>query len=450
MGKDDYMRESVEIASETGDKGPEQLSLPRRLFSVESNMDRQHEKICARRKDMSVTRDNKDDENVDVETYFAPAVRASREMLRKEIEIISQNPVIDMVMDVIGGLVAILNEHRQIIAINKTLLKTLGIDDVEEALGLRLGEAIQCIHAHENPGGCGTSRYCSTCGAAIAIVTSLAHDSNETRTCEVAVERDGKKMDLCFQVRCLPLSFRGERFLLLFLQDITLQQQRAALERAFFHDINNTIGGLVLSTQLLEYQDGKDKASDLIKRVQQLSVQLGKEVEIQSVLSQEDTHTYQVVPQKVSVREVLQEMQRIFAHHPASTDKTLDSRAIRPDVHLVTDISLLRRILMNMLVNAFEATAPGGKVWLWAEPSEERVTFCVWNRAMIPEDIALRVFQRNFSTKSEPGRGMGTYIMKLFGETYLGGEVSFTTSEARGTVFRLCLPKKLPEVSSAV
>jgi hypothetical protein len=35
-------------------------------------------------------------------------------------------------------------------------------------------------------------------------------------------------------------------------------------------------------------------------------------------------------------------------------------------------------------------------------------TFCVWNQEVIPEDIALRIFQRNNSTKKESGRGMGT------------------------------------------
>jgi hypothetical protein len=32
--------------------------------------------------------------------------------------------------------------------------------------------------------------------------------------------------------------------------------------------------------------------------------------------------------------------------------------------------------------------------------------------------------------------------MKLFGETYLGGEVDFVSSEAKGTTFHLRLPKK--------
>ena len=53
----------------------------------------------------------------------------------------------------------------------------------------------------------------------------------------------------------------------------------------------------------------------------------------------------------------------------------------------------------------------------------------------------MRIFQRYYSTKGEPGRGLGTYSMKLFGEQYLGGEVRFDTSESEGTVFSLRLPR---------
>jgi sensor histidine kinase regulating citrate/malate metabolism len=64
----------------------------------------------------------------------------------------------------------------------------------------------------------------------------------------------------------------------------------------------------------------------------------------------------------------------------------------------------------------------------------------VWNHQSIPEDIARRVFQRNFSTKEEAGRGVGTYSMKLLGEQILGGRVRFSTSPEEGTVFSFSLP----------
>ncbi len=381
-------------------------------------------------------------EQADVETHFAPAARASDEVLRRAIQSISHNPVIDTLMNVVGGLLAVLNEQRQILAINDTLLEALGIDDADEVLGLRPGKAIRCIHAHEQPGGCGTSQYCVTCGAAIAIVVSLANNVPEQKTCIATVERNGAQIDLCFQVRCSPITFEGQRFLLLFLRDTTVQQQRAALERAFFHDINNLIGALVLNSQLLGLQRDGHRMLVLTRRIKKLASRLAKEVEIQRALSHKGTLTYQVTLESISVTEVLQEIQETFARHPVATDKELGLSSPPTGLHLFTDASLLRRILINMLMNAFEATAAGGQVKLWLEQTDDTVTFLVWNAQAIPGPVTLRIFQRNFSTKAGTGRGLGTYTMKLFGETYLGGTVDFTTSQKDGTVFRLRLPKE--------
>jgi signal transduction histidine kinase len=69
------------------------------------------------------------------------------------------------------------------------------------------------------------------------------------------------------------------------------------------------------------------------------------------------------------------------------------------------------------------------------------VTFSVWNRAAIAPEVRPRIFQRNFSSKGESGRGLGTYSVKLLGETLLGAQVDFTTSAAAGTEFRVRLPR---------
>jgi signal transduction histidine kinase len=106
---------------------------------------------------------------------------------------------------------------------------------------------------------------------------------------------------------------------------------------------------------------------------------------------------------------------------------------------LVTDPHLVDRILVNMVTNALEATAPDGEVRVFVELGGNSVTFSVWNRRHIPEEHALRIFSRNFTTKDGLGHGLGTYSMKLFGEKVLGGMVDFSTSEDEGTTFRLTL-----------
>ena len=156
-----------------------------------------------------------------MDTYFAPAERAGEKELAAEIKKVNKNPVMSGLLHSISGLLAVLDEHRQIIAINDLFLKNLGIEDPAEALGLRPGEALQCVHAHEKPAGCGTTRFCSTCGAAIAIVASLSQDKPVERICALGANRGGRTVDIALLVKSQPIKIDEKRFLLLFLQDIT-------------------------------------------------------------------------------------------------------------------------------------------------------------------------------------------------------------------------------------
>ena len=376
-------------------------------------------------------------------THFAPARRAGPEGLHRNIEVVSRHPMTSGILEAVYGLLAVLNEQRQIVALNDSLLATLGIKDAERVLGLRPGEAIECIHAQEEPGGCGTSSFCSTCGAAIAIVTALGTDRPVERECAIAAERDGKQVDCYFVVRCCPLDVEGERFLLLFLRDISAEQQRAALERVFYHDVSGLAENLLVRSKLLSTRQHGDKTQKLVDQIEDLASRLAKEVRIQKAIVRGPSD-YEVKVRPIALDRILCDLQQVISSHPAAAGKTLDFPPGLADLQLSTDDYLLERVLRNMVTNALEATTEGGEVRLWIEDAEDAVVFCVWNRQCIPEDIARRVFQRNFSTKEGGGRGLGTYAMRLLGETFLQGKVSFTTSEAEGTVFRLWLPKNPP------
>jgi len=194
-----------------------------------------------------------------METWFASPERDSNDVLNIEIENTANNPLVDGVLHAVSGLVAVLNEHRQIVALNHSFLDMLGIKDPHKVLGLRPGEAIGCIHAHEMEGGCGTSQYCSTCGAAIAIVTSLRDNIPQERICAATVEHDGEQKDICLRVRAFPILIDGRKFLLLFIQDVTQQQQWMAMERVFFHDITNLLTGLIGASELQFTMAGQDE-----------------------------------------------------------------------------------------------------------------------------------------------------------------------------------------------
>jgi signal transduction histidine kinase len=373
-----------------------------------------------------------------MKTYYAPAERATPAELQKAIETAINNPVINELMNIVSGLLAVLNEQRQILAVNDCLLQTLGIKDVSQVLGLRPGEAVNCIHAHDMPGGCGTSEFCSTCGAVMVMVKSLELNSPVENTCAITIDKLGEKEDIYFLVRSSPLTFQGTRLLLFFFQNITNQQKWAQIERLFFHDINNIITPLLGASELLTYEANRE-TQDLAQIIYQLSLRLTGEVSMQKYLSTKKNIDYQPILQQVSVTQIFKNINDMFVNHPSAKHKLFTLPESLPNLSFNTDLSLLIRVINNMLINAFEASDEGDEVKVSLDLSSGNITFLIWNRQAIPPDIAKRIFQRNFSTKADIGRGLGTFSMKLFGEEFLGAKVNFKSSESEGTVFSLSL-----------
>jgi signal transduction histidine kinase len=110
---------------------------------------------------------------------------------------------------------------------------------------------------------------------------------------------------------------------------------------------------------------------------------------------------------------------------------------------MVTDRRLLARVLTNLVKNAVEASSPGERVSLNCAEDDGKVVFTVHNPGVMKPEVRAQVFQHAFSTKG-PGRGLGTYSVKLLTERYLEGEVGFVSTEAAGTTFHVALPVTHP------
>ena len=130
-------------------------------------------------------------------TYFAVPDRLDEKGIHKEIKELSNNPLVDEILRLVPGVVAVLNEFRQVIAVNNFLLRKLNIRDQQEVLGLRPGEILGCINAFDAPSGCGTGRQCASCGAAIAIVTALADFREISRDCIIQSKQNATESNIC-------------------------------------------------------------------------------------------------------------------------------------------------------------------------------------------------------------------------------------------------------------
>jgi signal transduction histidine kinase len=367
-------------------------------------------------------------------TGFAPAERAAAAEVQKQGDQLRDMPLLRQFIDASPEILVVLNDCRQVVYSNRALLDLLGVKCEEDLCGLRPGEVLHCVHANENEAGCGTTEFCSTCGAVRAILDGLAGNES-VQECRIGVE-SGDSLDL--RVRATPLKLADQQFVVLAVVDISNEKRRQALERIFFHDILNTAGGVNGYAYLLTMgaAEDLDKMADSVYR---LSNRLIDEIKGQRELLAAESN--ELRPELVSVDSlpVLHEVAELYRQHQVAEGREVVVDPASESVRFPSDRALLTRVVGNMTKNALEASPEGGRVTLSCRRDGDHCLFEVHNPSFMPRHVQLQIFQRSYSTKGA-GRGLGTYSMKLLSERYLGGGVSFESNEDTGTVFRARYP----------
>ena len=99
----------------------------------------------------------------------------------------------------------------------------------------------------------------------------------------------------------------------------------------------------------------------------------------------------------------------------------------------------LRQVLLNLALNAIEASEAGGTVRLLAAPCESGVAIAVEDEGPgVPDALRARLFEPFFSTKSRAG-GLGLAITRRLVEE-AGGAIEIQDRTPRGARFRVTLP----------
>jgi len=371
-----------------------------------------------------------------IPTAFAPAERVSPEELARQARLFTSKDVLGLLPDRMPCALAVLNGHRQIVFANQRLVSLLSPErEGESIIGIRLGEALDCTHGFESPGGCGTTEACSVCGAARAILTGQS-GQGDVEECRIIRRHNSEALEL--RIWTVPVVVQGERFTVCSALDIGHEKRRQALEHIFLHDIYNVAYGLSWYADFLR-KGTPDKVEEYADTIHRLSGELIDEIDAQRVLLRAESGDLLLKPEPVASLQVLQDAIRLYRRHPAAHDRELrlDEKAV--DVPVVSDKTLLMRVLCNMIKNALEACRARQTVTVGCAASDAKIEFWVHNPGVMAREVQLQVFQRSFSTKGR-GRGFGTYSIKLLTERYLQGSVSFTSTPDRGTVFTARYP----------
>lgn len=376
-------------------------------------------------------------DNTQRNSDFATADRSDEHQILAEHQSVLQAAFVQSLINSMQDLVLILNEHRQIVSVNSSLLEALGLKEPASLLGKRPGEALGCTHASAAPGGCGTAEVCSVCGAVLTILASQADHTQVTGDCRITLEKNGgTALDL--SVMASPLDIDGHSFTIFTLRDVSANHRRQVLERVFFHDILNTAGGIRGIASLLIEELPETKELEFKHWMVGLSDTLIEDINHQRRLMAAERGDYQPVMETINLQELLQELSCLYEHHERTPNRTTRLRE-QTACTVTTDRAILRRIVGNMIINALEASPSDSTILIGARQDGNRVRIEVTNSGEIPREIQLQLFKRSFSTKGTSGRGIGTYSMKLFGERYLGGQVGFSSANGQ-TTFYIDLP----------
>ncbi len=201
------------------------------------------------------------------------------------------------------------------------------------------------------------------------------------------------------------------------------------------HEIRNPLVSIKTFLHLLDEDAGEDAefrgiAIDELRRIERLL-----EVVMQHARPPSARSSEAIGELEPALRSVVQLATLRAASRGLSVELSIDPET--PPARIAPDA--LRQVLLNLTLNAIEASERGGVVRLVATAHEGGVSIAVEDEGPgIPEALRARLFEPFFSTKSRAG-GLGLAITRKLVEE-VGGTIEIEARAPSGTRFRVTLP----------
>jgi PAS domain S-box-containing protein len=205
------------------------------------------------------------------------------------------------------------------------------------------------------------------------------------------------------------------------------------------HDIRNPLqaiaGDLYLidnDVATLEDNETKKSLQESVISIQDNLLYIAKIVED----LQDYAKAQKPILEKVEIDKVIEAVMQLINISP-NLQVIIDIQQGLPKI--VTDFSIMKRVLSNLVNNAVQAMPNGGQLTIKAYYNGAQVFFSVEDTGSgIPDEVKPKLFEPMFTTKAK-GQGLGLAVVKRFVEA-LNGSITFESTVGKGTKFIIQLP----------
>jgi len=285
----------------------------------------------------------------------------------------------------------------------------------------------------------------------VGFVRAQRHESEglqvEVEHLQAAVGQREKERDQAMQELFLRFSEDGKlnREKSQFQAKLAEYEKYAALTQLALgaaHEINNPLLG-ILSHLELELKnapaDDQPEIEQCIEAARRISVTLHSLTNY--------ARPSPLILSKLNLHRLISDTLAFLQHQPMLHGRILENR-VPTDLPIIrVDANQLSQVLMNLLLNAAQATPEGGRITVFAERKEATQSVeirIVDTGCGIPPDVLPHVFEPFFTTKRGKGTGLGLSISQTYVRSH-DGEIQIESAPNCGTTVTITLPLRQPE-----
>ena len=209
------------------------------------------------------------------------------------------------------------------------------------------------------------------------------------------------------------------------------------------HEVRNSLVPISLYLSLLRRRVSEDSGSlDIIGKVDSGMTTLEATVnDLLHFTSEREPHRVTVV-----IRDLIDEV--ILSLAPQLAAQAIDADIDVPgEIRILADENMLRRAVLNLVLNALDVMPDGGELVITAVESPAAIELEIADSGPgLPENARRNVFEPFFTTKSG-GTGLGLSIVQRIADAH-GGEVTACNCPEGGAAFTIRFVKSAMEAAA--